>query len=106
MALFEANSILQVLMLYTGLCNRFHPIHWEGAQFSTPFLDVCILLLRVCGPYTPLLNVLLLQLVTCVKICFFIRYKWNFNEVALDRRLDYFESYWPFFAGFGKVFFY
>ncbi|KAG2396364.1 Protein EI24-like protein [Vigna angularis] len=32
--------------------------------------------------------------------CF--EYKWNFNEVALDRRLDYFESYWPFFAGFGS----
>ncbi|XP_004485465.1 protein EI24 homolog [Cicer arietinum] len=32
--------------------------------------------------------------------CF--EYKWNFNEVSLDRRLDYFESYWPFFAGFGS----
>ncbi|CAK8530158.1 unnamed protein product [Lathyrus sativus] len=32
--------------------------------------------------------------------CF--EYKWNFNEVALDRRLDYFQSYWPFFAGFGS----
>ncbi|KAF7803598.1 protein EI24-like protein isoform X1 [Senna tora] len=29
-------------------------------------------------------------------------YKWNFNEVALDRRLDYFESSWAFFAGFGS----
>ncbi|XP_019418474.1 PREDICTED: protein EI24 homolog isoform X1 [Lupinus angustifolius] len=32
--------------------------------------------------------------------CF--EYKWNFNEVALDKRLDYFESYWAFFAGFGS----
>ncbi|KAK7839714.1 protein ei24 like protein [Quercus suber] len=26
-------------------------------------------------------------------------YKWNFSEVALDKRLDYFESNWAFFAG-------
>ncbi|KAL4654833.1 hypothetical protein ACB092_01G408800 [Castanea dentata] len=32
--------------------------------------------------------------------CF--EYKWNFSEVALDRRLDYFESNWAFFAGFGS----
>ncbi|KAL9229318.1 hypothetical protein vseg_004799 [Gypsophila vaccaria] len=28
-------------------------------------------------------------------------YKWNLSEVTLDRRLDYFESNWAFFAGFG-----
>jgi len=32
--------------------------------------------------------------------CF--EYKWNFSEVALDKRLDYFESNWAFFAGFGS----
>jgi hypothetical protein len=96
---------MQFLMLFPGLCNWVHTIHREGAQFFTPFLDVCILLLRVCGPNTSLLNVLLHLLDTCFEVCFLIRYKWNFNEVALDRRLDYFESYWPFFAGFGKIFF-
>ncbi|XP_022151942.1 protein EI24 homolog isoform X2 [Momordica charantia] len=29
-------------------------------------------------------------------------YKWNLSEVSLDRRLDYFESNWAFFAGFGS----
>ncbi|XP_062177215.1 protein EI24 homolog isoform X2 [Alnus glutinosa] len=29
-------------------------------------------------------------------------YKWNFSEVALDKRLDFFESNWPYFAGFGS----
>lgn len=29
------------------------------------------------------------------------RYKWNFSEVPLDKRLDFFESNWAFFAGFG-----
>ncbi|XP_043712034.1 protein EI24 homolog isoform X2 [Telopea speciosissima] len=28
-------------------------------------------------------------------------YKWNLAEVALDKRLDFFESNWAFFAGFG-----
>ncbi|KAJ0078097.1 hypothetical protein Patl1_36806 [Pistacia atlantica] len=30
--------------------------------------------------------------------CF--EYKWNFSEVGLDKRLDFFESNWAFFAGF------
>ncbi|XP_021901595.1 protein EI24 homolog isoform X6 [Carica papaya] len=29
-------------------------------------------------------------------------YKWNFSEVPLDKRLDFFESNWAFFAGFGS----
>ncbi|XP_057530532.1 protein EI24 homolog isoform X1 [Amaranthus tricolor] len=32
--------------------------------------------------------------------CF--EYKWNFSGVTLDRRLDFFESNWAFFAGFGS----
>lgn len=32
--------------------------------------------------------------------CF--EYKWNFSDVGLDKRLDFFESNWPFFAGFGS----
>ncbi|KAJ8755612.1 hypothetical protein K2173_022207 [Erythroxylum novogranatense] len=32
--------------------------------------------------------------------CF--EYKWNLSEVPLDRRLDFFESNWAFFAGFGS----
>lgn len=30
------------------------------------------------------------------------RYKWNFSEVSLDKRLDLFETNWAFFAGFGN----
>lgn len=33
-----------------------------------------------------------------------LRYKWNFFEVALDKRLDFFESNWAFFAGFGNIY--
>ncbi|GAB2279082.1 hypothetical protein Dimus_039325 [Dionaea muscipula] len=32
--------------------------------------------------------------------CF--EYKWNFSGVSLDKRLDFFESNWAFFAGFGN----
>ncbi|KAJ9538122.1 hypothetical protein OSB04_030855 [Centaurea solstitialis] len=31
--------------------------------------------------------------------CF--EYKWNFSGLSLDKRLDFFESNWAFFAGFG-----
>ncbi|KAJ6820000.1 protein EI24-like protein isoform X1 [Iris pallida] len=32
--------------------------------------------------------------------CF--EYKWNHSELSLDKRLDFFESNWAFFAGFGS----
>ncbi|KAD6795484.1 hypothetical protein E3N88_06380 [Mikania micrantha] len=32
--------------------------------------------------------------------CF--EYKWNFSGLRLDKRLDFFESNWAFFAGFGS----
>ncbi|KAF8019345.1 hypothetical protein BT93_G0118 [Corymbia citriodora subsp. variegata] len=31
-----------------------------------------------------------------------IWYKWNYTEVSLDKRLDFFQSNWAFFAGFGN----
>ncbi|THF96334.1 hypothetical protein TEA_015367 [Camellia sinensis var. sinensis] len=30
------------------------------------------------------------------------KYKWNFSGLSLDKRLDFFESNWIFFAGFGN----
>ncbi|KZV48670.1 hypothetical protein F511_10356 [Dorcoceras hygrometricum] len=30
-------------------------------------------------------------------------YKWNYSGLSLDKRLDFFESNWPFFAGFDLV---
>lgn len=35
----------------------------------------------------------------------FRRYKWNFSGLSLDKRLEFFESNWAFFAGFGNVLF-
>ncbi|XP_026658113.2 protein EI24 homolog isoform X2 [Phoenix dactylifera] len=32
----------------------------------------------------------------------FERYKWNFSEKSLNERLEFFESNWSFFAGFGS----
>ncbi|KMZ64251.1 hypothetical protein ZOSMA_37G01360 [Zostera marina] len=32
--------------------------------------------------------------------CF--EYKWNYSELSLDKRIKFFESNWPFFAGFGS----
>ncbi|RDX91894.1 Protein EI24-like protein, partial [Mucuna pruriens] len=70
--------------------------------YSILLLSVFFLEVYATGfiPYIgKLLNFLLLSWMYAY-YCF--EYKWNFNEVALDRRLDYFESYWPFFAGFGS----
>ncbi|XP_048134892.1 protein EI24 homolog isoform X2 [Rhodamnia argentea] len=45
------------------------------------------------------LNILLLSWMYAY-YCF--EYKWNFTGVSLDKRLDFFESNWAFFAGFGN----
>ncbi|KAL3843679.1 hypothetical protein ACJIZ3_001082 [Penstemon smallii] len=51
-------------------------------------------------PYTgKALNFLLLSWMYAY-YCF--EYKWNYYGLSLDRRLDFFESNWPFFAGFGS----
>lgn len=70
--------------------------------YSLLLLSVFFLEVYATGfiPYIgKVLNFLLLSWMYAY-YCF--EYKWNFNEVALDRRLDYFESFWPFFAGFGS----
>ncbi|XP_057792151.1 protein EI24 homolog isoform X1 [Salvia miltiorrhiza] len=45
------------------------------------------------------LNLLLLSWMYAY-YCF--EYKWNYSGFSLDKRLDFFESNWPFFAGFGS----
>ncbi|XP_047980162.1 protein EI24 homolog [Salvia hispanica] len=45
------------------------------------------------------LNLLLLSWMYAY-YCF--EYKWNYSGLSLDKRLDFFESNWPFFAGFGS----
>ncbi|XP_019703907.1 protein EI24 homolog isoform X1 [Elaeis guineensis] len=45
------------------------------------------------------INFLLLSLIYAY-YCF--EYKWNFSEVSLNERLEFFESNWAFFAGFGS----
>lgn len=32
---------------------------------------------------------------------YFFEYKWDYSELSFDERLDFFESNWAFFAGFG-----
>ncbi|KAI4296201.1 hypothetical protein L6164_036177 [Bauhinia variegata] len=70
--------------------------------YSVLLLSVFFLEVYATGflPYIgKVLNFLLLSWMYAY-YCF--EYKWNFNEVALDKRLDYFESNWAFFAGFGS----
>ncbi|KAL0357185.1 UNVERIFIED_CONTAM: protein EI24 [Sesamum calycinum] len=69
---------------FGGIYYWVHPLHRKGIELSAP-----------CMGYA--------------YYCF--EYKWNYSGVSLDKRLDFFECNWPFFAGFGSpcvlaVFFY
>ncbi|THG05333.1 hypothetical protein TEA_003006 [Camellia sinensis var. sinensis] len=70
--------------------------------YSVLLLNVFFLEVFVTG-YIPyfgkVLNFLLLSWMYAY-YCF--EYKWNFSGLSLDKRLDFFESNWAFFAGFGK----
>ncbi|XP_050158720.1 protein EI24 homolog isoform X4 [Malus sylvestris] len=74
-----------------------------GEQVYSVLLLSCFFLeVYVTGfiPYVGMaLNFLLLSWMYAY-YCF--EYKWNFSEVRLEKRLDFFESNWAFFAGFGK----
>lgn len=97
-----------MVLIHTGLCDRICTLRWEDSEFSTSILDVCLLLFRVCGGFASVLVSVSLIDVQINTNCSFapLRYKWNLSEVGLDRRLDFFESNWAFFAGFGNVLFY
>nr|XP_028963234.1 protein EI24 homolog isoform X1 [Malus domestica] len=74
-----------------------------GEQVYSVLLLSCFFLeVYVTGfiPYVGMaLNFLLLSWMYAY-YCF--EYKWNFSEVRLEKRLDFFESNWAFFAGFGS----
>ncbi|KAK9929111.1 hypothetical protein M0R45_026219 [Rubus argutus] len=74
-----------------------------GEQVYSVLLLSCFFLeVYVTGfiPYVgKALNFLLLSWMYAY-YCF--EYKWNFSEVRLEKRLDFFESNWAFFAGFGS----
>ncbi|CAL5379849.1 unnamed protein product [Camellia sinensis] len=70
--------------------------------YSVLLLNVFFLEVFVTGyiPYIgKVLNFLLLSWMYAY-YCF--EYKWNFSGLSLDKRLDFFESNWAFFAGFGN----
>ncbi|KAL6964428.1 hypothetical protein U1Q18_035483 [Sarracenia purpurea var. burkii] len=70
--------------------------------YSVVLLSFFFLEVYVTGfiPYMgKALNILLLSWMYAY-YCF--EYKWNFSGLSLDKRLDFFESNWAFFAGFGN----
>ncbi|KAL5566466.1 hypothetical protein UlMin_030472 [Ulmus minor] len=70
--------------------------------YSVLLLTIFLLEAQLVG-YVPVLgralNFLLLSWMYAY-YCF--EYKWNLSEVDLDKRLEFFESNWAFFAGFGS----
>ncbi|KAH7543626.1 hypothetical protein FEM48_Zijuj02G0203800 [Ziziphus jujuba var. spinosa] len=87
-----------------GLCDRIRTLHGQDTKFFASILDVCLLLFRVCGASGSVFNSASLTDIWTISNCTIepLRYKWNLSEVGLDRRLDFFESNWAFFAGFGS----
>lgn len=93
--------------LYAGLCYRICTIYREGTQFCTSFLDVCLLLFWVGDECASAICCFILTIGWTIANCAskLLRYKWNLSEVPLERRLDFFETNWAFFAGFGNIVF-
>jgi etoposide-induced 2.4 mRNA len=61
------------------------------------FLEVCVV--GVIPYIGKILNFLLLSWMYAY-YCY--EYKWNFSGISLKKRLDFFQSNWAFFAGFGS----
>ncbi|KAL3538520.1 hypothetical protein ACH5RR_001886 [Cinchona calisaya] len=93
------------------LQNRSHadqPMDIQGIMigigeqvYSVLLLSFFFLLVYITGfiPYMgKAINFLLLSWMYAY-YCF--EYKWNLSGLSLDKRLDFFESNWAFFAGFG-----
>lgn len=92
-------------IINAGYCHWFHTICWESTQFLASFLDVRLLLFRVCRFVSiSIVSIIFASVWFWLWRCSFCRYKWNLSGVTLDRRLDFFESNWAFFAGFGRNF--
>ncbi|XP_054799998.1 protein EI24 homolog [Prosopis cineraria] len=70
--------------------------------YSILLLSVFFLKVYATG-FIPLIGkVLNFLLLSWLYAYYCFEYKWSFNEVALDKRLDYFQSSWAFFSGFGS----
>lgn len=80
---------------FVGNVFNFLLLSWMYAYYCFEYVLVPLLVV----------NYLLFafSLVLIISDDYLSRYKWNLSGVSLDRRLDFFESNWAFFAGFGTV---
>ncbi|KAK9704989.1 hypothetical protein RND81_07G025200 [Saponaria officinalis] len=73
-----------------------------GEQSYSLLLLTFFLIEAYAAGFIPYLGKAIKFLLLCWMYGYYsFEYKWNLSEVNLDRRLDYFESNWAFFAGFG-----
>ncbi|XP_074296511.1 protein EI24 homolog isoform X3 [Silene latifolia] len=70
---------------------------------SYSLLLLSFFLLEACAAgFIPYIGQAIKFLLLCWMYGYYsFEYKWNLSEVTLDRRLDFFETNWAFFAGFG-----
>ncbi|EPS73448.1 hypothetical protein M569_01307, partial [Genlisea aurea] len=70
--------------------------------YSVLLLNFFLLQVMIIG-FIPLLGKpLSFVLLTWLYAYYCFEYKWSYSGVSLDLRLDFFESNWPFFSGFGN----
>ncbi|KAK9167678.1 hypothetical protein Scep_002869 [Stephania cephalantha] len=70
--------------------------------YSLLLLSVFFLKVSAAGFIPYIGKVLNFVLLSWMYAYYCFEYKWNLTELGLDKRLDFFESNWAFFAGFGS----
>jgi etoposide-induced 2.4 mRNA len=90
----KAMNFVLLSLMYAYYCFDYTHVNAIQHSFNYLFLALCIYRFDL---YFYTLNF------ATTKIA---RYKWNFFAVNVNKRLDFFESNWAFFAGFGMFTFY
>lgn len=80
---------------YIGKTLNFLLLSWMYAYYCFEWVVTSEIFFLICWMHYG-------QDICSLKLLSFSRYKWNFSGLRLDKRLDFFESNWAFFAGFGK----
>ncbi|PON83920.1 Etoposide-induced [Trema orientale] len=74
-----------------------------GEQVYSLLLLIVFFLEVVVTGYVPYIGrALKFLLLSWIYAYYCFEYKWNLSQVDLDKRLNFFESNWAFFAGFGS----
>ncbi|XP_010530583.1 PREDICTED: protein EI24 homolog isoform X2 [Tarenaya hassleriana] len=105
----DSSSVEGETVASTNMAKAERPSGFGGVMivigeqvYSIILLTVFFLEVYAVG-YVPYIGKILnFLLLSWMYAYYSYEYKWNFSGVPLDKRLDFFESNWAFFAGFGS----